>query len=393
MNRSEDIIFPDFSNCILNLTASLQKYLNCDFFYPPLPELADLKKSRNIILMVLDGFGENLYRAYAADTFLKKYYLKSITSVFPPTTASAITSLISGKSPWEHGVLGWTLFFKEFAKFIDYLPNWDAITHDHLNPEKYNIYDLAGTESIFAAAMARNPETLFYQITEKKLHSSFNVIRSAANSTLISAENEEQRFDLIKDLLSKYKKIPKFIYSYSTNPDHLEHHHGVFSAQVEENLQQTFQNLEMLCDQIAGTNTTLLITADHGLIDIKEYYYLNEDKQLFDSLILPGFPEARFLSLFIKKHREEQFLDAVDKYKSDFLIMNRAEFLQSGIIKTGLEHEKIDDFIGDYLLIAKSNSALRYIYQQNGKWKTEFKAHHAGITRSEMMVPLIRIDL
>ena len=55
-------------------------------------------------------------------------------------------------------------------------------------------------------------------------------------------------------------------------------------------------------------------------------------------------------------------------------------------------HPKIDDFIGDYIAIAISDSAMKSIYMQNGKWKKEFKAHHAGLTEDEMLVPLFKID-
>ena len=56
-------------------------------------------------------------------------------------------------------------------------------------------------------------------------------------------------------------------------------------------------------------------------------------------------------------------------------------------------HSKIDDFLGDYLIIAKSDKAMKSISRKNGKWKKEFAAHHAGLTSGEMQVPLFKMDL
>ena len=87
------------------------------------------------------------------------------------------------------------------------------------------------------------------------------------------------------------------------------------------------------------------------------------------------------------------FKKEIAKYEDEFLILSRDEFFEKQFLGNGLMHPKIDDFIGDFVAIAKSNAALKSIYQQNGKWEKEFSAHHAGITVDEMIIPLIKIDL
>ncbi len=109
-------------------------------------------------------------------------------------------------------------------------------------------------------------------------------------------------------------------------------------------------------------------------------------------MILPAFPEPRFISFFVKKHKMKQFEDAFKKYEDKFLLFDREEFLKHKLLGTGIMHPKIDDFVGDYLAIAVSDSAMKSIYLQNGKWENEFLAHHSGLTEDEMLVPLIKID-
>ncbi|MBT3754962.1 MAG: phosphodiesterase, partial [Candidatus Cloacimonetes bacterium] len=144
-----NIVYPDYKNSIVNLVSSILEIYDIKTDHPPLKQLDTkvLKKKKNLVLFVLDGFGINLLNKFASSTkFMSKNYISPITSVFPSTTSAAITSLISGKTPWEHGAVGWTLYFKEFAKNIDYLPNWDSITSKTQDSTKYNVIDYVGAD-------------------------------------------------------------------------------------------------------------------------------------------------------------------------------------------------------------------------------------------------------
>ena len=199
-------------------------------------------------------------------------------------------------------------------------------------------------------------------------------------------------YKTLSKLISKGNSDRKLIFVYSSSPDTIEHHYGVYADEVKNFIKETDSALKTLSLQLAGTETTILITADHGLIDVENYYYVNEDEKLFDSMIMPTFPEPRFISFFIKKNKMKQFEEAFQKYEDKFLLFDRDEFLKHKFLGTGKIHPKIDDFIGDYMAIAISDSAMKSIYMQNGKWKKEFYAHHAGLTEDEMLVPLIKID-
>ncbi|MCD6176952.1 MAG: alkaline phosphatase family protein [Candidatus Cloacimonetes bacterium] len=390
------IIYPDYKNSIVNLISSILETYDVTNNHPPLKQLdtKTLRIKKNIIFFILDGFGMNLLNKFANSTkFLNKNLVSPITSVFPSTTSAAITSIISGKTPWEHGAIGWTLYFKEFAKNIDYLPNWDSITYKTQNAKKYNVIDYVGADNIFNKISGRNPDVQQFYLTHDELSQSTNVIRNSGTAKIIPYSDNNHLYKTINELIKTKKEGRKLIFVYSSSPDKIEHRHGVYSDEVKNFIVEADSALKNLSSQLAGTNTTILITADHGLIDINNYYYTNEDEKLYDSMIMPTFPEPRFLSFFVKKHKMEQFEEAFKKYEDKFLLFTRSEFLKHKFLGFGKMHPKIDDFIGDYLAIAISDSAMKSIYMQNGKWKKEFLAHHAGLTEDEMLVPLIKIDI
>ena len=227
----------------------------------------------------------------------------------------------------------------------------------------------------------------------KKISKNLNSIRNSGPSTTISYKKTKHLFRKIKKIIQINKYQKKFIYAYSSSPDKLEHLFGTDSKKVKNYISNVDRLLEKLVVQLKGTNTTIFVTADHGLMDIQQYHYVNEDKELFDCLYMPTFPEPRFISFFVKPHKMDKFKEVINKYKDDYIFLTRQEFIAKGYLGNGIMHPKIDDFLGDYLAIAISTAAMKSIYMQNGKWKKEFLAHHAGLTEDEMLIPLIKIDL
>ncbi|MGH9893183.1 MAG: alkaline phosphatase family protein, partial [bacterium] len=86
---------PDYQGGgIVNLMASIVGAFGGDpGFYPPLDALdgARLRAHRNIVLFVIDGLGYEWLKRAGPGSALFRHTVGPITSVFPSTTASAIT--------------------------------------------------------------------------------------------------------------------------------------------------------------------------------------------------------------------------------------------------------------------------------------------------------------
>ena len=59
-----------------------------------------------------------------------------------------------------------------------------------------------------------------------------------------------------------------------------------------------------------------------------------------------------------------------------------------GYAGEGPMHHKFREFLGDYMALATGNRILQY-QTPDGIDSVEFKAHHAGLTQNEMIVPMI----
>jgi hypothetical protein len=120
------ILLPDYSGgSIVNLMQSIATACGstrCD--YPPLALLsaAQLARARHIVLMVVDGLGQRTLSRHAAKLHLQDHQLGSMTSVFPSTTASAITTFMTGLAPAQHGLTGWHMHLDEIDQTLAILP-------------------------------------------------------------------------------------------------------------------------------------------------------------------------------------------------------------------------------------------------------------------------------
>ena len=105
---------------------------------------------------------------------------------------------------------------------------------------------------------------------------------------------------------------------------------------------------------------------------------------------MPPSIETRFVTFFIKEGKEQKFKQEFKRiFKEEFLLYTKSEFLDLGLLGKGNKHYKIDEFLGDFVAISKSNKAIRY--ELNNKFE-KLIADHAGITKDEMMVPVITIE-
>ncbi len=390
---NDNLVFPNYKKSILNLSALFAKIYGVNTGSEPLAfeNLQNLSDKRNIVFIIFDGFGYNLISRYYSDKlpFFKKHLKDKLTSVFPSTTAAAITSIYTAKVPAEHGVMGWALYFKEFFRIFDYLPTKDTSTGKAVSESIYDYYKLLKPDSVFRKIIKKNPELNISYITPKYLKGTpYNKLISQGAKTIAYSKESSMLKKILKITANKKRN---FIVAYSTNPDSIEHHKGVNSKEVEKFLIKTDKDLKLFYDKLPE-DTAVFISADHGLTEIDDFYIINDDTTLNNCLILPPFPESRFVSFFVKPHKTVIFEEAFRKYQNDFMLFTRDEFLTYGFLGDAKPHYKLDDFIGNYLAIAIGNKGFRYLYRQKKDENKIFRAHHSGLTKDEMEIPLFYFE-
>lgn len=370
---------PDYSRSTLSITASLLKFWGVKPDYPTLPEIDRALNDGNIrtvIVILFDGMGENLLRRKLPnDAFLVKNDACAISAVFPSTTTAATTSLWTGLSPVEHGWLGWSLYFKEAGRTVDAFTNRDSFSG-----EAYRALNLAETYM---------PLTMIYDRLKGRVetHAVFP-FRSYATHGADLPHVACDTGDAAR-IISSLAREPgrKLITYYDGEPDHTMHEKGVESEETLRHFKRINKTAEELVKSLPD-DALLIVTADHGLVDVTGEVNLNALPALMECLEMLPSVERRAASFFVKSNKKAQF---EREFKAacgdDFVLYTHDEVFEKHLLGLGKPHPKADDFIGDYLAVA---TGTRYFgFSTPASREFHLIGQHAGLTDDEMTVPVI----
>ena len=159
---------PDYQGgSIVNLMASLQPGLGGVVHrYAPLTLLPPgrVRAHRQVLLLVIDGLGFNYLRSHPQAARLNHHLLGGLTSVFPPTTAAAIPTFLTGEAPQQHGLTGWHMYFRELGSVLAVLPGHARFGGAGIGAAGIDVETLLAprpfAERIGVAAYALSPESI-----------------------------------------------------------------------------------------------------------------------------------------------------------------------------------------------------------------------------------------
>ena len=247
---NKNILFPDYNNNILGTPNSILAYFGAKTHHATLPVL-DKKLSenyRNIVLFVLDGMGINALNTHAPDGFLAKNCAAELSSVYPCTTTSALTTFETGLTPAEHGWLGWSSYFKEVDECVDLFTG-----------------NISGAER-----PSKNPGIAWQVLAYKNLFEQIKEADSSVECCRVSpfgeykTETNEDVCNHIEKLCQKTGR--RYIFAYHFRPDSDMHKYGCNNERVKADIVLFDKQIEQLSRKL--TDTLLIITADHGLVDV-----------------------------------------------------------------------------------------------------------------------------
>lgn len=360
-------VYPDYDDCIVNLSNSILEYYGVKTENKTLPAadlLLNKNKKKHVVVLLLDGLGMNILESslYYND-FLRRNLVCDYSSVFPPTTVASTISFLSGKYPIEHGWLGWDVYFEKEDKtvtcFSNNLQGTDTQAADYNIPRKY----------------------LPYEDIITKINNSGNAKAYAVFP--FGPEAHSELNDWIETVKKHcHKDERNFVYAYWENPDSQLHKLGTKSLDVSKIVQELNEKIVYLCDSCP--DTTFLITADHGHIDISNEILTEEYPALAEMLMRKPDIEKRAMSFYVKPEYIEKFpVEFVKLFGTDYILFTKQEALEKNLFGYGKANENLTG-IGDYIAVAFTNRTL--VWDRNDHL---FRSHHAGMNSKEMRIPLI----
>src|SRR5919197_3303429 len=254
---------PDYAGgSLVNLVATLVAARGGKALHEPLRDFTLDSRVRNVVLLIIDGLGDNYLARHGAGSELARRRRRALTSVFPSTTASAITTSYTGRTPLEHGLTGWFTYFGAAGCVSAALPfrsRGDMALLTTRGVEAEQIYD---APALFQSLAVRSVVVTYRDIVD----SHYNRVHCRGAERLAYRNADE--FIALTEQAVKSDDERKFIYAYWPHYDAISHRHGCESREAAAEFAIIDTAFGQLLARLAGTDSLVIATADHGFIDV-----------------------------------------------------------------------------------------------------------------------------
>ena len=408
LSLSNNFVHPDYlGGSILNLPSSICQSLGAGPLgaVPLRPDLvvAASDSVRRVILVLVDALSLDRLQRWMTDgtapvwsRMAEQGRLAAITSIAPSTTAAALTSLWTGRSPAEHGIVGYELWLKEYgmvSNMITHSPmsfgnDAGSLARAGFSPEQFLDLPTLGTH-LFSSGVRS------YALQHR------SIIHSGLSQMYFKDVNLHGFFTSaelwvnLRHLMESNPRQKQYFWVYTGQIDHLSHYYhpddertaaefGDFSWAFEQ------QFLDKL-SPAAREGTLILLTADHGMIATEKSarYDLRNHPDLTRLLHILPTGENRLIYLFIRPGQTEKVVTYFDQtWPGQFSFIDPAEAVEHGLFGPGTPHPRLADRLGDLIVAAQGDAYLWWADKEN-----PLVGRHGGLSAEEMIVPLLSVIL
>lgn len=327
-----------------------------------------LPRVDSALVVLIDGLGfENLRdhagHARTLSAMLSASGDNAIRCGFPSTTAVSLTSLGTGLHAGSHGVLGYQVLGANGVP-RNMLNGWAEGENPRLWQQSQTVTEMAKASDVEVNMIAAS----------EYVGSGFTSV-FMGDVTYTAADELVERARAANRLAASRRSLS---YLYFAELDQAAHRFGVDSPQWLA----TLENIDLAMKELDG-NYGLLITADHGVIDVAQeaQVYLEQVPGFADAVsVAIGDPRALFCHGDIYLAREALSAAGVPGYLTTF-----DELIEKGWVTGQLTRDSVPDFV----LIAKGDIAF-YDRRTANRRSLQMVGQHGAISDREMRVPLIR---
>ncbi len=338
------------------------------------PNPLGLPPRRKVVVLVVDGLGWEALQARSghARTLLGGDR-RRITTGSPTTTAAALTTLATGTDPGVHGVVAYTALDPSTDRVVNQLHGFDA----DLAPgwqRSTTVFERAAAAGV--AALAVGPRHYATSGFTRE------VLRGA---TYVGARTIEDRLETALGALRTAGR--GIAYCYVPELDVAAHRDGWSSADWTALLERVDGAVRDAVQDLRS-GETVLITADHGMVDVPQSAHVLLDGLglLDDVRLLAG--EPRLLHVHLAAGVTGAAARWSEGLGSAADVLTRDEAIAAGWFGEHVDPE-VAPRIGDLLVASRGQAAF---YATEGAHGRGMVGQHGAWTPAERFVPLIRFD-
>lgn len=336
-----------------------------------------------VVLLFVDAYGWSAFRRTCGslpffDAVERNAHVTPLTSVYPSETSACVPSVHTGRTPLEHGLLGWDGYDPAGDVVYSTLP-FHASDGGDIALDREDVFD---GDQIYERLRNAGVDTHAVAPVE---HRSSGVQADATvygySSVGSFAASLRQAVDDADD--------PAYVYAYYPGIDGVAHRRGPTSAAHDAQLAALGSTLERELARVQNPDDVLCcVVADHGQVPTppanntslpdETLEAVRRDRS--DTPIVAGGPRNIHLHL-----EDDAEVGHVTGTLADFdaLILTREDALDMGLWGPGDSGPAFERNCGDVVVVPRESS----LWYPQGAPELDFEGLHGGLHPDEALVP------
>ena len=361
----------------------------------------ELVGAEKLVVTLVDALGYlTLTRAMDAGTVPGFHALAErgrfvpLTSVFPSTTAAALSSFHTGLPPAGHGVAGYRMYMPDRGYVANMI---------RLSPESDERFGRMLLNSGDARALLGVP-TVHSRLTAAGVSSYCMIHRSLAHSGLsemlydgatgvVPFVNASDMFSQVRTMLTSDPGCPSCIWLYTDTMDTIQHKYGTRGEEPEGEIYSLGYSLEReLLSPLEGQDVSaaFMLLADHGHIQVDEADIVTVAALpgLEGRLAAPPTGTARSAYFHVRDGAVANVMSALETgLAGSACVVETEKALADGLWGNGTRAPGLSGRIGDVLALMRGSATLFHAYRGDAVPSDIAGGRHGGLHEREMLIP------
>ena len=338
-----------------------------------------IREHEHYVFVLVDGLGMNLVEQEPAAAFFKQHQAMEMRSVFPSSTAPALTSIATGAWPAQHAVPGWWTHLPDAGITATILP-----FTERFSKEDARKHGLTPERAFPLPALAGQMTRTSMRVTHRHIAGSVYTLYSSSGDAGVGYKSLRDGVEAVIAGIERAEG-PTYTYLYVSFVDTAEHNKGVWSKAARRALRLVSTRLETMAERLAA-KARIVITADHGQIDLapEQQLFVDDDAALLGLLIAPPHTEPRGPAFHVKAGMQVAFEDNFrGRWGDRFALLTVGEADELRLFGPEEMSDEAKRRLGDYVALALEPVTLGL------RPERPMVGFHGGLMPDEVRVPLV----
>ncbi len=339
-------------------------------------------EAEHYVFVLIDGLGTHMIDQLPVESFLRSHVVQEIRTVYPSSTAPALTSLTTGCWPSEHAIPGWWTYLPDAALTATILPFSERFSDaraQHLGADPAYAFPRRSWMADIERGVAI--------VQPRKIAGSVYSRYFAGGHRQLGYDTLTQAAALIASRISAAAG-PTYTYWYISLVDTISHKHGPNSPRTLAGARRVDRRIAEAAGAVGG-RARIVVTADHGQIECAPSNHITWTREtpLARLLTIPPSAEPRAPAFHVAGDAHDHFAAMFREQHGErfaLLTIDEAESLQlfGHTPMTDEMRRRLGHFVG----VALGPWAVLY---EPPPELAAIEGMHGGMAPDEMRIPLI----